>query len=109
MDSPLAMRAFAALSQTTRLKAFRLLIEHGPVGLRAGKLAEKLKVPANTLSSHLRALQNAGLIASQRDSRQIVYRALPSQIHALAEFLLKNCCHADKKRRMTHQRKSHEC
>lgn len=96
MDSELAMRAFGALSQPTRLSAFRLLIEHEPEGLPAGLLAEKLAVPPNTLSTHLRLLQEAGLVVSRRDSRQIIYRAQKKQISALAEFLLKNCCSATK-------------
>jgi DNA-binding transcriptional ArsR family regulator len=94
MDTKTAMRAFAALSQPTRLNAFRILIEHEPDGLPAGLLAEKLAVPPNTLSSHLRALQDAGLVASQRDSRQIIYRARKEQVDTLAQFLKENCCQA---------------
>lgn len=94
MDVELAMRAFGALSQPTRLNAFRLLIEHEPDGIPAGVLAEKLAVPPNTLSTHLRLLQDVGLVTSRRESRQIIYRARKEQISALAEFLLKNCCSA---------------
>lgn len=96
MDSKLAMRAFGALSQPTRLNAFRLLIEHEPGGIPAGLLAERLSVPPNTLSTHLRLLQDVGLVTSRRESRQIIYRARKEQISALAEFLLKNCCSATK-------------
>ena len=90
------MCAFKALAQTTRLEAFRVLIAHEPVGLPAGVLAEKLSVPPNTLSTHLRALQEAGLVVSRRDSRQIIYRAHKGQIDALAKFLMKDCCCATK-------------
>ena len=100
------MRAFGALAQTTRLEAFRVLIAYEPEGLPAGMLAEKLSVPPNTLSSHLRALQEAGLVVSRRDSRQIIYRANKNQIDALAKFLMKDCCSANGKpcatRRNTH-------
>lgn len=92
MDNINAMCAFAALSQNTRLNAFLMLVEYAPEGLPAGKLAEKLDVPCNTLSTHLRSLQDAGLVDSRRDSRQIIYRARVDQIDALATFLMKRCC-----------------
>lgn len=97
MDSSNAMRAFAALSQPTRLNAFRMLIEYEPEGLPAGMLAEKLDVPPNTLSTHLRALLEAGLVVSRRDSRLIIYRAQKEQIDALTQFLTENCCCATKR------------
>lgn len=99
------MRAFGALSQPTRLNAFRLLIEHEPDGVPAGLLAEKLSVPPNTLSTHLRLLQDVGLVASRRESRQIIYRAQKEQIGALADFLLKNCCGATKNYCAPHRKK----
>lgn len=97
MDALLAMRAFAALSQATRLGAFQLLVAHEPLGLPAGQLAEELGVPANTLSVHLRLLQEAGLVTSRRASRQIIYRAHIKQVGSVANFLSKNCCKANGK------------
>jgi len=101
MDNIIAMRAFAALSQPTRLKAFLKLVEYEPEGLPAGLLAEKLAVPCNTLSTHLRLLQEAGLVVSHRDSRQIIYRAKKEQVEALTQFLTKNCCRGNKKSRVS--------
>lgn len=44
-----AMTSFAALSQETRLKAFRLLVSHEPKGLAACEMARQLSVPQNTM------------------------------------------------------------
>jgi DNA-binding transcriptional ArsR family regulator len=87
-----ATASFAALSQDTRLKAFRLLVSHEPDGLPAGDIARKLSVPHNTMSAHLAVLARAGWINSQRQSRQIIYRASLAHVEDVVEFLLKDCC-----------------
>ena len=66
METDSALHAFAALSQPTRLEAFRLLIEHEPNGLAAGDLARLLSVPQNTLSAHFNILTRASLVTSER-------------------------------------------
>lgn len=75
MDIHEAIDSLAALSQETRLKAFRLLVRAEPEGLAAGEIARRLSVPHNTMSAHLAVLSRAGLIVSQRRSRSIIYRA----------------------------------
>ncbi len=87
-----AMTSFAALSQETRLKAFRLLVSHEPKGLPAGEIARQLSVPHNTMSSHLSVLARAGWVIPKRQSRQIIYRASLSHMQLVIEFLLQDCC-----------------
>ncbi|MGP4849484.1 winged helix-turn-helix domain-containing protein, partial [Marinobacter sp. 1Y8] len=50
MEITNAITSFAALSQDTRLKAFKLLVSHEPEGLPAGEIARQLSVPHNTMS-----------------------------------------------------------
>jgi DNA-binding transcriptional ArsR family regulator len=92
MDHEQTILAFAALAQSTRLEAFRLLIEQEPHGLPAGEVARRLAVPHNTMSSHQAVLSRANLIRSERHSRSIIYRANLDQVRELATFLLKDCC-----------------
>ncbi len=92
MESTSAIEAFAALSQPTRLDAFRLIIRHEPRGLPAGEVARLLDVPQNTMSSHLAVLSRAGLISSERHSRSIIYRAELDKVRELASFLVSDCC-----------------
>lgn len=87
-----ATASFAALSQDTRLKAFRLLVSHEPTGLPAGEIARTLDVPHNTMSAHLAVLARSGWVTSQRQSRQIIYRASLLHMEAIIEFLLTDCC-----------------
>jgi arsenate reductase len=87
-----ALAAFSALSQTTRLDVFRLLIAHEPDGLASGEIARRLDVPANTLSSHLGVLSRAGLVTTDRHGRTIIYRARMDNIQSLVGFMVNACC-----------------
>ncbi len=92
MDSNRAIDVFAALSQSTRLDAFRLIMKHEPNGLPAGEVARLLDVPQNTMSTHLAILTRAGLISSERHSRSIIFRAELETVRKLASFLVQDCC-----------------
>ncbi len=90
-----AVAALGALAQASRLRVFRLLIQHGETGLAAGRIATEVGVPHNTLSTHLAILQNAGLVASRRESRSIIYRIDFDGMRGLMAYLLEDCCHAN--------------
>ena len=92
MENETAIQALAALAQATRLDAFRLLVKHEPEGLPAGEIARQIGVPHNTMSAHLAALTRAGLIAAERQSRSIMYRADLAAVRRLVTFLLEDCC-----------------
>ncbi|CAA0116673.1 Transcriptional repressor SdpR [Halioglobus japonicus] len=92
MDIKDAIPLFDALSQETRLRAFRLLVQAGQSGLPAGELSERLGTPHNTLSFHLNHLSNAGIVESRRKGRSIIYFANYDAMHALINFMVKDCC-----------------
>lgn len=92
MDISTTVRALGALAQESRLRAFRLLVNSGPDGLAAGEIARRLQIPHNTLSSHLAILVNAGLVASRRESRSIIYRVNFDGTRELLAFLMEDCC-----------------
>lgn len=93
MDETQATQALAALAQPTRLAVFRLLVREGPAGLPAGEVARRIGVQPATLSFHLAQLERAGLLVSQRQSRQILYTADFQAMRGLVGFLLDDCCH----------------
>jgi ArsR family transcriptional regulator len=92
METDAALACLAALSQPTRLDAFRQLVRAEPEGLAAGELARKLSVPQNTLSAHLNILSHAALVTSVRNGRSVVYRADLSRLNALVRYLAEDCC-----------------
>lgn len=92
MGSSDAVTALAALAQEHRLALFRLLVQAGPDGMAAGKLAEALGVPNSSLSFHLAALRDAGLATQRRDGRSLIYSADFAAMDALVAYLTENCC-----------------
>ncbi len=92
MEQNFAVAALAALAQDTRLALFRLLVQAGPQGLSAGVIADRLGVPAPTLSFHLAQLVQAGLIGAARNGRSIIYTANFAAMGNLVAYLTENCC-----------------
>ena len=92
MDIQQALILFDALSQETRLKAFRLLVQAGPDGLAAGAMSQKLGTPHNTLSFHLNHLANAGIVTSRKAGRSVIYSANFPIVRDLIGFMVKDCC-----------------
>jgi DNA-binding transcriptional ArsR family regulator len=95
MKTDLALDALRALSQDSRLAAFRRLVQAGPEGLSVGELREHLQLPPATLSAHLNVLRAAGLVADQREGRVIRVRADYAQMNALLAYLTENCCRGE--------------
>ncbi len=87
-----AAAGFAALSQETRLALLRVLAVAGPSGMPAGDLAAHLKQAPSTLSFHLSALEQAGLVSSERQGRHVIYAVRFAGVHQLFGFLTETCC-----------------
>src|SRR5215468_1041141 len=92
MEINTAVTSLAALAQETRLSIYRLLVEAGPEGVSAGRIADVLKVPAATLSFHLKELAHAVLISSRQEKQFIYYAADFERMAELMTFLTQNCC-----------------
>lgn len=92
MDIQEAIIMFDALSQETRLSAFRLLVQAGPDGLPAGTVSEELGIAHNTMSFHLNHLSNAGIISSKKEGRFMIYSANFDVMRDLISFMVKDCC-----------------
>jgi ArsR family transcriptional regulator len=87
-----AIQAFAALSQETRLKVFKILVEYGKSGAAAGTIGHRLGIAHNTLSFHLSHLTEAGLISVRKQGRSMIYAANVALIEKLIGYLRENCC-----------------
>jgi ArsR family transcriptional regulator, arsenate/arsenite/antimonite-responsive transcriptional repressor len=92
MDKKNALAALSALGQDTRLEVFRLLVRAGSEGVPAGEIATRLGAVQNTMSAHLRILDNAGLVRTERDGRTVRYLADMTGVRDLLAFLLEDCC-----------------
>ena len=87
-----AAEAFAALGSEVRIAILRSLVRAGDAGLPVGALQKRLAIAASTLSHHLRALIQAGVLEQTRDGRTLICRARYDRIQWLAAFLVSECC-----------------
>jgi len=116
VDIKEALAAFNTLSQETRLRVFRLLVEYGQAGAPAGALSDFLHIPHNTLSFHLSHMSHAGLVVSRREGRSVIYRANFEFFSGLIRYMVEDCCRVefasirnDKKRKCSIIELSHCC
>lgn len=73
---------FKALSDDTRRRVLELL-RTGP--MTAGELADEFNVSKSTMSAHFAVLREAGLIASVKEGKSVVYAL---QLSVLEDALL---------------------
>ena len=92
MESKAVILALGALAQETRLGIFRMLVRRGPEGFTPGEIAERLSIPAPTLSFHLKELQTAQLATTRREGRNVYYSANIEHMNSVLSFLTDNCC-----------------
>ena len=88
-------KALEALGNETRLAVFTLLVPAGRSGLAVGDIQERLAIPASTLSHHISRLIQVGLVAQERQGRNLICRAIYRHMEGVLSFLTRNCCAAD--------------
>jgi DNA-binding transcriptional ArsR family regulator len=81
-----------ALGNPTRLKIYRTLVRAGHAGLPVGRVQERLKIPASTLSHHMKALVSVGLISQKREGTTLMCHAEYDTMRGLMDFLVAECC-----------------
>jgi ArsR family transcriptional regulator len=92
MEMAQAIDALAALANASRLAIYRLLVEAGPQGRAAGRIADELELPAATLSFHLAHLARTGLVKSRQEGRFVIYSTDFKNMNELVGYLTENCC-----------------
>jgi DNA-binding transcriptional ArsR family regulator len=92
METKDVLAALGALAQESRLATFRLLVQTGPGGLAASKIAEHLDIAPSSLSFHLKELSHAGLVTPRQEGRFIIYSANFDTMNSLLAYLTDNCC-----------------
>lgn len=92
MEIQTAVANLSALAHEGRLSIFRLLVIAGPSGVAAGDIARHVASPPSTTTANLHILAQAGLIASRREGRSILYSANYSAMTDLLGFLMADCC-----------------
>lgn len=97
MQQAQALSALSALANDQRLDLLRLLMPLGDEGLTAGDIARRLGLSASRLSFHLGQMEQAGLIRSRRQARNVIYSVDAEGIGRTIGYLLNDCCRGDAK------------
>ena len=92
LDQDAAAACFAALGAPQRLAVIQALVAAGPAGLPAGALGDRVGLSGSTLTHHVRALVQSGLVEQWREGRNILNRADFDRVRILSDYLLLNCC-----------------
>ena len=87
MDRAEALQLMSALAQSNRLSALLLLVDALPEGMASSDIAAAIRTTPNTVSAHLAVLERAGLVASEKLGRSVVYRAQTVPVLHLSAFL----------------------
>jgi DNA-binding transcriptional ArsR family regulator len=79
-------RLFGALADPTRRALLQRLVQHGPD--TATRLVEQFSISRQAVVKHLQALADAGLVTSERDGREVRYRATPDRLRDAVTWML---------------------
>jgi DNA-binding transcriptional ArsR family regulator len=92
MDRGKVLTALQALAHDSRLDLVHLLMPHGDDGLSAGDISRALGMAASRLSFHLAALEQAGLLRSRKQARNVFYAVDTAGMGSTIGYLLNDCC-----------------
>ena len=77
---------FNALADATRRDLLQSLVHHGP--RTATQFASDAPITRQAIVKHLKALEDAGLVAAERSGREVKYRATTDRLAEAVSWLL---------------------
>lgn len=89
---------FQALGNPIRLRILRLVVDSGGEGLPAGNIQDQVRMPASSLSHHLKQLVDAGLVTVRFEGTYHIYVPEFRALHALTEYFWEDCCQGGKRK-----------
>jgi ArsR family transcriptional regulator len=81
-----------ALGHPVRLKIVRFVVQAGEGGAPAGEIQGRVRVPASTLSHHLKRLVGCGVLTARLDGSFHYYAVDYAALRALTDYLWEDCC-----------------
>jgi DNA-binding transcriptional ArsR family regulator len=82
----------SALGHPVRLTILRFVVQAGAEGAAAGEIQAHVKLPASTLSHHLKRLLDAELLGSRGEGTFHFYTAKYDSLRGLTDYLWEDCC-----------------
>lgn len=98
MPQKLARHAeqLSALGHPVRLAILRFTVQGGEEGTPAGEVQAHVKLPASTLSHHLKRLVDAGLLSVRLEGTFHRYTPDYRALRELTDYLWQDCCQRGK-------------
>ena len=87
MDSVASIPALSVAADPTRARILQLIQAAPERGMLVGKLAETLALRQPTVSHHMAALHDEGLVVRERDGRRVWYSIHPDQQERVAALV----------------------
>ena len=91
MDSKKLTKIFKALSNPNRLKLYHEISKKQEAFFEAGcfvhKISEKFNIGAPTISHHLKELENADLIITRREGKQLTAQINKNTFEKIKEII----------------------
>jgi ArsR family transcriptional regulator len=91
MRARAAVRKLVVLAEYHRYVIFYQLVQAGPDGMSAGRLAEAVSLKPNALTFHFKRLLEEEFVAVRRRGRSRIYTARHDTMEGLFAFLNLNC------------------
>ncbi len=82
----------SALGHPVRLAILRFVVQAGRDGAAAGDIQGHVKLPASTLSHHLKRLVDADLMTTRGEGTFHYYAADFRSLRTLTDYLWEDCC-----------------
>jgi ArsR family transcriptional regulator, arsenate/arsenite/antimonite-responsive transcriptional repressor len=82
----------SALGHPVRLAVLRFVVQSGRDGAVAGDIQGHVKLPASTLSHHLKRLVDAGLMTTRGEGNYHYYAPEYRALRTLTDYLWEDCC-----------------
>ena len=87
-----AADTLAQLGNPIRLEVVRFLVKAGLSGMPVGSIQKELKIPASTLTHHLKHLKGVGLLIQKRQKTNLWCSIDFHRLNEISAFLLEECC-----------------
>lgn len=85
-------KAFAALSHSKRIIILEYLLGNSPLQTTFGELQQATKIPASTLTHHIREMERGGVVVREPQGRTTNLKLDTVHLLGILEYLTERCC-----------------